>query len=359
MYPSHARSAHGACPAISRPRVLSRPPHPLHSHARCSFASTSSSTSIRASPPFVHWTSHPVKARASESEGTSYRRLQPTFFRCQRRAASFASRVATGFVTWLAPFAPRWSAPFHGEHTPLRRASSSCSASVVFSLPHHEAVPLTPRHFPGHPGLFRPFLRLRRARFHRASVFDARLSRARTPSTDRLSPRGERARTRVTRTRPESRAPRALHAQSRAPWELPLRARRSRSSMTFPPPCLLRQASPASFCSLLSRPAATSAESSRPSPSLAMVEAKRISEETARAGRRHSRLRAFAPQSPEQQTARAPFVTRALDLEDGEHLRDRPSLGSRPLSPYRPPRRGRHIEEPGAFPRQPSGTHAP
>lgn len=72
VVPSHALEAHGACRAIPRPRVHSRPPHPLRPYAPCSFASTSSSKSIRASPP---QSSHPVRARASESEGTSY----PTF----------------------------------------------------------------------------------------------------------------------------------------------------------------------------------------------------------------------------------------------------------------------------------------
>lgn len=143
--------AHGVCLEIPRPRVHPRPPHPLRSHAPRSFASTSSSASIEASPPRPPSTL-PKEALVSErAKGTSDRRLQPTFFRCQRRAALFArTPCSSGGVSELlrlvmlpgsllrafALFAPRWSAPFHGEHTPLRRVPSSCASSVVFSSTH-------------------------------------------------------------------------------------------------------------------------------------------------------------------------------------------------------------------------------
>lgn len=89
-----------------------------------------------------------------------------------------------------------------------------------------------------------------------------------------------------------------------------------------------------------------------------MVEAKRVSEETARAGRRHTRLRAFAPQSPAHRPPEHPSSPAPRDLGMGNIAEIDPP-GSRSLSPCRPPRRGRHIERPGVFPHRPSGTGAP
>lgn len=134
-----------------------------------SFASTSSSTSIRASPPRPR--TLPKKHDERASSGTSYRRLQPTFFRCQRRAALNASRVTTGFTTpSFRPFHSPMECPVSRRAHPASAGPLYMRSSVVFSLRTQKTVPLTPRHFPGHPDLFRPFLRLRRARFHRTSV---------------------------------------------------------------------------------------------------------------------------------------------------------------------------------------------
>jgi len=94
-----------------------------------SFASTSSRTSIRASPPRPR--TLPKKHDERASTGTSYRRLQPTFFRCQRRAALMRLvSLPVSLLRAFARFTPRWSAPFHGEHTPLRRVFCACGRAL-------------------------------------------------------------------------------------------------------------------------------------------------------------------------------------------------------------------------------------
>ena len=232
--------------------------------------------------------------------------------------------MATGFATRLAPFAPRWNAPFHGGHVPLRRAGLHAVERCLLEQ-HRPTVPLTPRHFPGHPGLFRPFLRLRRARFHRA----VRVRRAACPEQGRLPPTGLSERRASSHPglafRPEWRSPNLF---TRDPCRgLDGLGDRPRFRAAEPPPSGLA-------CQLLQL-VTTRGHSRGIHSALAigsMVEAKRVSEETVRAGRRHPRMRAFAPQSPEHRTARTPFVTRSARSRDGEHRRDRPARVEVPFS---------------------------
>lgn len=284
--PSHARSAHGVCPALPRPRGRSRPPHPFHSKASCSFASTSSSTFFRASPPRPP---RDLRRGSGERARLKARRTDvcsPHSFVFKDEQLLLRLVQLPVSIHELSPASLSDGAPRFTASTPRFGGPVDVLSSVFFSTNTQSTVPLTPRHFPGHPGLFRPFLRLSRARFHRASVFDARLSRARTPSTNRFSPR-------ESEPTPESRVVdsndelRALFTRGLSP-----RARRPRSSTAFtaePPP-------PGLACQLLQLVTTRGhiRGSNRPSPS-SDDRGERGSEETVRAERQHPRVRAIVP----------------------------------------------------------------
>lgn len=278
----------------------------------------------------------PPRPRLRRDERASQRHVVPTsaahILLLSKTSSSRASRVTTGFAR-LAPRSPM-ECPVSRRAHPASAGASSCGRALSSRFSRtRSTVPLTSRRLPGHPGLFRPFLRLDRARFHRASVFDARLVPSKDAFHRQVLSERERARTRVTRCRLESRTPSALHTPGHSPFGMHPRARRSRSSATLlskTSPSLLHQASPTGFCSL-SRPAATSAESMRPSSSL--------SNDRSGARLRRDRPRrapsnegaSFYPAEPRTPTTRAPFVTHTHDLHDGEHREDRPCMGRGPF----------------------------
>jgi hypothetical protein len=130
VYPSHALLVRGACYVLARPGVRSQPPHPLHSHVRSRSRQRARALPSELARPDLTETPEGAR-RASETKGTSYRRLQPTFFRCQRRAALMRLvSLPVSLLRAFARFTPRWSAPFHGEHTPLRRAFCTCGRAL-------------------------------------------------------------------------------------------------------------------------------------------------------------------------------------------------------------------------------------
>lgn len=146
-----ARPARGSL-AASAPSSLACP---------CSFASTSSSTSIRASPPRPH--RDPRRSPTSERD---QRHVVPTsaahILSLSKTSSAHASRVTTGFTTpSFRPFHSPMECPVSRRAHPASAGLPCMRSSIVLSLRTQKTVPLTPRHFPGHPDLFRPFLRLR------------------------------------------------------------------------------------------------------------------------------------------------------------------------------------------------------
>lgn len=236
------------------------------------------------------------KGASERARGTSYRRLQPTFFLCQRRAASYCVSCRYRFrysepkSLSLPDGVPRFTARtprFGGSH---RHANE-----------HYPLVPHPWNRTSDAPSLHRPprslqtllsgFVELAST----APPCSTRgLSRARTPSTFKLSPEPrERARTWVTRLDPYPTL-RALFAHDFC---------RPLDGLVIPDACHVDDSSSArprlpASAALLSRPAATSAVplSLRP---LRGSKRHAFPEKPSRAGRRHPRLRAFAPQCPE------------------------------------------------------------
>lgn len=186
----------------------------------------------------------PEEARASGSEGTSYRRLQPTFFRCQRRVASVASRVATGFLRELSPARSPVECLVSRRAHPASAGPFIMRPSVFFSLRTRGTVPLTPRHLPGLRASSGSSTGSTELASTAPPCSTCGLSRARTSSTSETL-RERAARHPSHAFHDSNRARRALFAHDLSC------ARRSRSSVTlFTSPSLHRQASPASFCSL-------------------------------------------------------------------------------------------------------------
>jgi hypothetical protein len=102
---------------------------------------------IRSSPPDLPEDLPKEPWRGSESLGTSYRRLQPTFFRFQRRAASSCVSCRYRICYLARAFRSPMECPVSRRAHPasagsrLRRRALSSRASLP------RTVPLTPRHF--------------------------------------------------------------------------------------------------------------------------------------------------------------------------------------------------------------------
>jgi hypothetical protein len=101
----------------------------------CSFASTSSSTSIRASPLFVHWTSHPVKARVSEQ-----RHVVPTFpahiLSLSKTSSFFCVSCRYRVRDSAHAFCSPMECPVSRRAHPASAGLFVMRTSVVFSFPH-------------------------------------------------------------------------------------------------------------------------------------------------------------------------------------------------------------------------------
>lgn len=116
----------------------------------CSFASTSSSASIRASSPRPH--RDPRRSPTSERD---QRHVVPTsaahILSLSKTSSAHASRVTTGFTTpSLRPFHSPMECPVSRRAHPASAGLPRLRPSVVFSLRTQKTVPLTSRHFPGH-----------------------------------------------------------------------------------------------------------------------------------------------------------------------------------------------------------------